>query len=63
MKKHNTLFLVRIIIIFGFLISCTAQNKTIDPKDKFEWTSIYDGLDYCERVGPYKSVVNDSKIR
>ena len=62
MKKHNTLFLVRIIIIFGFLISCTAQNKTIDPKDKFEWTSIYDGLDYCERVGPYKSVVNDSKI-
>ena len=59
MKKSKLYILIFIILQFGFLSSCKAQTKTTN---QYEWTSIYDGLDYCETDGPFKSIVNDSKI-
>jgi hypothetical protein len=59
MKKYKAI-LVYFCLIFGFLTSCSAQNKSKDSA--LVWTSIYEGLDYFETDGPYKSIVNDSKI-
>ena len=62
MKKSKLSILFFIVLHFGFLSSCKAQTKTKTTSKQFEWTSIYNGLDYCEMDGPFKSIVNDSKI-
>jgi hypothetical protein len=59
MKKCNSTFVICISLFFSFLVSCSAQTRA---KDSLTWTSIYEGVDYCETDGPFKSVVNDSKI-
>jgi len=58
MKKYN-LGITTLLFVIISLSSCKAQIK---KENSNEWTRIYDGLDYLEMDGPYKSVVNDSKI-
>ena len=71
MKKSKLYILFFVLLHIVVLSSCKSNTKSqekikiktkIKTKKQFEWLNIHDGLDFCETNGPFKSIVNDSKI-
>lgn len=66
--KRSDVLLTSLCLAVVFLQSCCAQPPdTIVPRDtvpplQLVWTSLADGVDFCETHAPFKSVVNDSKL-
>lgn len=62
MKKYNNQFYFFLGLIFVVFSSCSAQQNPTKNQAFIGWKNLYEGLDYIELDGPYKSIVNDSKI-